>query len=143
MLFFGLLLFIPVLVFAKSLLIAGNLWLFKIFYNIGVMFCIIFSWTWKAIYWCGSILYNFRQCDYLISISKSVVYFLQIVFLGLYSVFLTFQCLLNFLMLLVVKHRQKSSPLTTKSRKIITKIPKIAFSRRKSRRSNLVESSRC
>ena len=121
MLLFGLLLFIPVLVSAKSLLIAGSLWLFKIFHNIGVMFCIIFSWTWKAIYWCGSILYNFRQCDYLISISKSVVYFLQIVFLSLYSVFLKFQCLLNFLMLSVVQHRQESSPFISKSKKKLQK----------------------
>ena len=121
MLLFGLLLFIPVLVSAKSLLIAGSLWLFKIFYNIGVMFCIIFFWTWKTICWFGSILYNVRYCDYLISFSKSAEYFLHIVFSSLCSVFLKFQCLLNFLMLPVVQHRQESSPLISKSKETVSK----------------------
>ena len=38
-------------------------------------------------------------------------------------------------MLYVVQHRQESSQLMTKSKKTVTKVPKIAFSRRKSRRS--------
>ena len=135
MLLFGLLLFIPILVSAKSLFIAGSLWLFKIFFNIGAMFCIIFFWTWKTTYWFGSILYNFWYSDYLISFSKSVVYFLQIVFSSHYSVFLKFQCLLNFLMLPVDQHWQESSPLIPNSKKTVSKVPKIAFYRRKSRLS--------